>query len=452
MNDMNADRLDLSSRRIFKLSWPVMVSMIAQNLIGVVDTAFLARLGEVEVGAAAMASLVYFSIFTIGFGLASGTQIMVSHRYGSGRDDEIGHVLGQSLKMLLVAAVLLVLIGSSFGRLLFTGLLSSPAVASAATEYWNYRTLGFLFAFASNGFRSFFVGISDTKVLTYNAIVMSFVNILLDYGLIFGNLGLPELGIKGAAIASVAAEFSSVIFYLLYIRFKVDHRRFGLNLREMWKHDGALMRRILGLSYYLMIQALLSQSGWAIVFFMIESLGERPLAIASIVRSLYNILLLPIGSYGTAVRTTVGHIVGYGAFDKMDEYLRTAVKLSFGTMLVIAIFVLGFPETPLRIFSDDASLVSAAVPTLRVICIAALISSVGNMYFSAVGSTGATKMVFQIELVNIIFYMIYGTMMVFVVKGSVAMVFTVEIIYYLSVGIMSYRFIKRGRWRELGST
>lgn len=452
MNGVNAERLDLSSKRIFQLSWPVMISMMAQNLIGVIDTAFLTRLGEVEVGAAAMASLVYFSIYTIGFGLATGTQIMVSHRYGSGRDSEIGHVLGQSLKILFIAALLLIFLGSSFGKLLFGGLLSSSAVASAATEYWYYRTFGFLFAFMSSGFRSFFVGVSDTKVLTYNAIVMSIVNVLLDYGLIFGNLGMPELGIKGAAIASVAAEIASVFFYLLYIRFRVDRVRFGLVLREMWRHDGTLVKRLLGLSYYLMIQALLSQSGWTVVFFMIESLGERELAIASIIRSLYSILLLPIGSYGTAVRTTVGHIVGYGAFDKMDEYLRTAVKLSFGTMLVLSTLIFIFPEVPLRLFSDDPTLINSAVATLRVICVATLVSSVGNMYFSAVGSTGATKVVFQIEVLNIVFYVIYGAIMVYLLKGTVAMVFTIEIIYYFSAGLMSYRFIKRGKWRELGST
>lgn len=440
---MSENKLDLSTNNIFRLSWPVFISLIAQNLIGVVDTAFVTRVGEVELGGTAMGSLVYFSIYTIGWGLASGTQILTSHRFGANKKGEIGRVLGQSIKLLLLTALIVSTIAIAVGPLLFRGLLSSPRVADAAIEYWTYRSFGFAFAFLSATFRSFFVGIGRTKVLTLNSVVMSLVNIVLDYGLIFGNLGLPELGIKGAAIASVAAEASSVLFYIIYIRLRVDCPTFGINRSNLLELDKQLSKQLFNMSYYLMLQAFVSQSVWAIFFFMLESLGERQLAVASITRQIYILIFMPMNSYGTSVRTTVGHIVGAERMDQLSLYMKKAVRLSFSTMLVLFTFIQLFPELPLRVFTNNPDLISDAVATLRVFALAALIASAGNMYFNAVSSTGNTKMVFRIELINTAFYLVYGAVMVYLVGAGVALCFTVEIIYFLFIGIMSYRYISK---------
>lgn len=442
--------LDLSIGHIFLLSLPVMISLLAQNLIGVVDTAFIARLGEMQLGGVALAGLVYFSIYTIGFGLASGTQIMVSHRFGAKRYREVGEVMGQSLRLLFFAAIVVVVLAYLAGPLLFRNLIRSKEVADAAIEYWNYRTIGYFFAFISSAFRSFFVGIGKTIVLTLNAIVMSVVNIFLDYGLIFGNFGMPEMGVKGAAIASVCAELASVLFYIIYIHSKVDGAKYGINWRIVFKKDSRVVRALLKLSYYLMLQALLSQSVWTIFFFMIESLGERQLAIASIIRSLYILLFLPVNSYATAVRSTVGHLVGKGMHDKVVGYIWKSVLLAFGTMLAVTTFVQFFPELPLLIFSDNLDLVHDSIAALRVVCVAVLVCSIGNMFFASVGSTGDTKRVFVIELLNIVFYLGYSAVMIYIIKGSVAACFTVEILYYITIGIMSYLFMKKGKWKSIG--
>lgn len=440
--------IDLSRGRFVQLSFPVMISLFAQSLIGVVDTAFLARLGEVELGGTAMASMVYYSLFTIGFGLASGTQILVSHRFGSGRKGEIGHILSQSLHLLLLAALAMIAVGLPLGKWIFSHILSSPNIASAATEYWHYRTFGYIFAFTASVFRSFFVGISDTKVLTYNSIVMSVVNIVLDYALIFGNFGLPALGVKGAAIASVLAEASSILFYVLYVWAKIDWRKFGISFAELRRWDGKVVGNLLHLSYYLMLQALISQSGWAILFFMMESLGERQLAIASIVRSLYSLLLIPGSAFNTAARTTVSQMVGAQLDDSVNWYLQRVIGVSLGTVLVLAGVVFTFPQVPLSIFSDNPELIALAVPALRVVLVAVLVYSVGNIYFAAVGATGATKMVFLIDFVNTLGYIILGAILVYGVRASVAGCFVVEVIYYLSVAMMSYIFIRREHWRK----
>ncbi len=77
-------------------------------------------------------------------------------------------------------------------------------------------------------FRALYIGITRTKVLTINAIVMALTNVVLDYALIFGKFGLPEMGIKGAAIASVLAEASSILFFVIYTYATVDLKKYGM--------------------------------------------------------------------------------------------------------------------------------------------------------------------------------------------------------------------------------
>ena len=390
---------DTSLRRLLRLSGPVVISLMAQNLIGVIDTAFLGRLGVTELGGASIASLVYFSIFTIGFGLSSGTQIIISHKYGAGQYRSIGNVLGNSIMMLFGSALLAIVLALPVGRWAFGTLLTSKAVGAAATEYWDYRMLGF-------------VGIGETKVLTYNSLVMSVVNIVLDWALIFGNLGLPALGVKGAAIASVCAEGASLLFFITYIRLRVDLKKYGMDMRDMLRWDGVVARSLLSISYFLMLQALMSQSVWTLFFFMLESLGEMSLGVASISRSVYNVLFIPIISYGTAVRTTTGQLMGADAADEIAPYLHRA-----------------------------------AVPSMRVLCLSFVIASVGNMYFHAVGGVGSTKKVFRIELTGNIFYLLYAVAMIYLLRAPIAVCFTVEAIYFGIIAVRSYLFMRSGKWR-----
>ena len=448
----DAGTIDISGRHLFRLSLPVMISFLAQNLIGIVDTAFIGRLGEVELGGTAMSSLVYFCIYTIGFGLASGSQILIGHRYGAERKREIGHILGQSTFLLMGIGLIVSVVSWPFGKWLFGTLLTSDNVSEAAVEYWNWRTIGFAFAFGSSAFRSFFVGTADTKVLTYTSVVMSVVNIFLDYALIFGHFGFPEMGLKGAAIASVAAEVSAWLFYLLYMRAKISFEEYGITFGAFFGWDNRLVRQLFGLSIYLMLQAFLSQSVWTIFFFFIESLGERELAIAAIIRSIYILLFIPINSYGTAVRSTVSHIFGAKEMSRLLTYLWRGVRISLGTVLLIVLMVNLFPEPILRIFSDDAALIEAAVPSLRVVTAALTVCSVGGIFFASVGSTGATKTVFMIELASIIFYLSYAAVMVYLFSAPVWLCFTVEIFYYLFVAALSLRFVYREGWKKLTIT
>ena len=106
-------------------------------------------------------------------------------------------------------------------------------------EFLDWRIYGFFFSFINVMFRALYIGITRTKVLTINAIVMALTNVVLDYALIFGKFGLPEMGIKGAAIASVLAEASSILFFVIYTYATVDLKKYHAAIFPV---DGYLVR------------------------------------------------------------------------------------------------------------------------------------------------------------------------------------------------------------------
>ena len=235
-----------SNKHIVKISAPILLSLLAQNIIQVIDTAFLGRVGEVELGASALAGVIYIALYTLGFGFSMGAQILIGRRNGEKNYDKIGDIVIQGSIFLLIPAILLIPL-VRYGSVHWLPLIFESAdVANAVIEYLQWRVFGIVFAFVNLMFRAFYIGTARTRVLTVNAVVMAVANVIFDYGLIFGKLGMPEMGMAGAGIASVIAEFTSFVFLLLYTRKTVNPEKYGFNKigfqspRYLHIYDGAI--------------------------------------------------------------------------------------------------------------------------------------------------------------------------------------------------------------------
>ena len=266
-----------TNRQIWNVSYPIFLSLLAQNVINVTDTAFLGRVGEIELGASAMGGLYYICAFTIAFGFSTGSQIIMARRNGERNYKEVGPVMIQGVFFLLMLAAVMFTLSRLFAGDIMRVLISSDTILNATEEFLDWRVFGFFFSFVNVMFRALFIGITRTKVLTLNAVVMALTNVLLDYLLIFGNCGFPELGIKGAAIASVMAEVVSIVFYMVYTRMTVDIKKYALS--QFRSFDVKLLRRVLDISIFTMLQYFISLSTYFMLFVAVEHLGQRELAV-----------------------------------------------------------------------------------------------------------------------------------------------------------------------------
>lgn len=154
----------------------------------------------------------------------------------------------QGVLFLLVMALLLFGFTKAFGGNIMRLLVSSESIYNATMEFLDWRIFGFFFSFVNVMFRALYIGITRTKVLTINAVVMALTNVVLDYALIFGHFGLPEMGIKGAAIASVNRRSGFSALFLIYTYITVDLKKYGLN--RLRSFDPVLLMRILSISCF----------------------------------------------------------------------------------------------------------------------------------------------------------------------------------------------------------
>ena len=170
-----------SNKQIWHVSYPILLSLLAQNVINVTDTAFLGRVGEVELGAAAMGGLFYICAYTLAFGFSTGSQIVMARRNGEKQYTEVGPVMIQGIAFLLLLAAFMFTLSRLFAGDILNLLISSDPVRNATIEFLDWRVFGFFFSFVNVMYRALYVGITRTKVLTLNAVLMAVTNVILDY-------------------------------------------------------------------------------------------------------------------------------------------------------------------------------------------------------------------------------------------------------------------------------
>ncbi|MDY5814558.1 MAG: MATE family efflux transporter [Bacteroides sp.] len=435
-----------SNKDIWSVSYPILLSLLAQNIINVTDTAFLGHVGEIALGASAMGGLFYLCVFIVAFGFSSGAQILMARRNGEGRHEEVGPIMKQGVLFLLILASTMFVLTKLLGGTLMKGIVSSPAIYDSTMEFLDWRVYGFFFSSVNVMFRAFFIGITRTKVLTLNAVVMALVNVMLDYGLIFGKLGMPALGIKGAAIASVLAEASSVCFLLLYTYYTVDLERYGLN--RSFSFNPQLLKRMLSISSFMMLQYFLSMGTWFVFFVAVERLGERELAIANIVRSIYMILLIPVHALSTTCNSLVSNLIGAGGTERVLRLIRKIALFSLSIMLVLVTLTVLFPQQLLLIYSSDESLINGSIASVYVIGAGMILASVSSIVFNGISGTGNTQAALWLEVGTLIIYGTFIVVVAMILRASVAVCFTTEILYYSVLLIASLIYLHKAKWQH----
>lgn len=435
-----------TNKEIWRVTYPIFLGLLAQNVINVTDTAFLGRVGEVALGAAAMGGLLYICVYTIAFGFSVGSQILIARRNGEGNYRAVGPIMWQGTAFSFGMAVCLLILMCFSAAPLIRLLITSDSIYGATYEFFTWRIWGFLFAFVNVMFRGLYIGITRTKVLTMNAVVMALVNVVLDYALVFGELGLPEMGVRGAALASVIAEASSLLFFLLYTYYKVDLKKYGLN--RFGQFDLSMVLRILRISCFTMVQYFLAMAIWFVFFMALERLGQRQLAVANIVRSVYVVLLIPVQALSTTANTLVSNLIGAGGSSGVVTLLHKISRMSFLIMVVCVGLCVAFPGSILSVYTNEEALLVESVSALYVVCGAMLIASLANVYFNGISGTGNTQAALVLEIFVQVFYALYIIVVGMVIQAPVDVCFTTEVIYYVLMLGSSLIYLKKAKWQN----
>ena len=342
-----------------------------------------------------------------------------------------------------MAAVMFV-VCYSFAPVILKRLVSSEHIYDAAMSYLNWRVFGFFFSFTAVMFRAFFLGTTQTKTLTLNSIVMVLSNVVFNYILIFGKFGFPVLGIAGAAIGSSLAELVSLIFFIIYTRNRIDIRKYGLDKIPGIRWN--ILKRMLNVSFWTMVQNFLSLSTWFLLFLYVEHLGERSLAITNIIRNVSGIMFMVMMAFASTCGSLVSNLIGAGNISCVPGTIRQHIRIAYAFVLPFAVFFALFPKLILGVYTDMPELQEAAIPSLWVLCSAYLFLVPANVYFQSVSGTGNTRTALALELITLVIYTCYITYIVAYLKLDVAFAWTSEIVYSVGILVLCYFYMKKGKW------
>ncbi|HQV86713.1 MAG TPA: MATE family efflux transporter [Chitinophagaceae bacterium] len=438
----------ISNRQILKIAMPISLAIFIPQLNFITNNIFLGHYST-DNYALAVAGItgVYYLIFAaIGYGLNNGLQALIARRAGENRPEEIGKLFTQGVLIGLLVAGLGIVITWTITPYLFGLIIHDPEVHKKAVEFLRIRIWGLPFLYIYQLRNALLVGTNQSRYLVAGTLAETVTNIGLDYVLIFGMLGFPELGFNGAAIASVIAEFVGMFVIFLVIRWKGISQRFGLFQDLKWNKENSSL--IFSMSAPLMFQHAISIISWQFFFLLTEHHGDMALKVSNVMRNIFGVFGCVTWAFAATTNAMVSNIIGQGKKEQVNSLLKKIIKLSTGVAVVVCLLLNLFPEIFLSIFGQGDDFVAAALPVLRVVSAALILMSFSIITLSAVTGSGNTRVTFFIELFAIIMYCIYVYLVSEYYFLPIKFGWMSEWLYWLCLFVPSLLYIRSGQWKK----
>ncbi len=451
------DQLDISIKSLLRVAIPISLGTFVQFVVSFTDNYFVAQLNGNAMSAVSFVGLIYITLAMLGVGLSNATQIMVARRKGEGNNDLAGQVVGNAFRLAFVIALIQFVLIYFIVPTFLNNQIEHTQVRQYMIEFIDYRAFGFFAYSFTLVLISFWSGIAQTRILLYSTLITAVVNIILDYALVFGHWGMPQMGVSGAALATIISEYSALIFVGCYTWFysdkflggdsvTPDSRSYNLKkwlVQGCWKHTRTLVR----LGGPIALQLMLSLGVWVVFYSFIETMGESELQASFIVRQIYMLAFISIGGFSTTAKTFVSGLIA----EKRQAELHTVMKrLMWLNLLGVVFFSHGlwlYPQLIASQFTDNPLTIQQAVDTMHIVLPAIITFAFTSILLGVVEGSGNTVAGFLVELCSVALYLIAAYVIVFDFQWPVHLVWTADYLYFGFIGIFSWLYLRNGKWK-----
>ncbi len=438
-------RLQTGYRQILSMALPISLAMLVPQINFITNNIFLGGLGEQELASAGITGVFYMIFAVIGLGLNNGLQSLIARRAGQNLPKEIGRIFFHGVWIALVIAFLGIIITYAFAPLILRATIHNPAVAEQVIDFLLIRIWGLPFLYLYVMRNALLVGTNQTRFLVWGTLSEAVANIFLDYGLIYGHFGLPEIGFNGAAYASIIAEATGLIVIYIVIHLKGIHKSFSFFEEIKW--DSITTKLILVQSAPLIAQYAISIITWEYFYILVEHHGERALAISNTMRNIFGLFGIFCWSFASTTNTMVSNIIGQGKSEEVMPLIRRIVKLSVGISAILFLLLNLFPVLFLSFYGQGEGFIAEAIPVLRIVSVALLMMSFGTIWLNAVTGTGNTNVNLAIELITIGIYSIYVYLVLEYWNLPITWGWVSEWVYWISMFTMAFIYMRSGKWK-----
>ncbi len=441
-------------RDVLTISLPLVVSMGAITLMQFTDRVFLANYSVDAISAALPGGIASFTTISFFMGVAGYTNTFVAQYTGAEARSRVSDALWQGIYFSLASALILASL-VLVSRPLFDLIGHSARIRALEVQYFNILTLGAGLVVLGSAMASFFTGRGLTRVVMMAHMTGAVVNIPLDYCLINGVGPFPELGIRGAAIATVTAYVCIVLFLGILIFGRSARAAFGTWPRRAF--DRELFRRLL--HYGMPSGAQFFMEIFAISFFvqMLGRIGDLELAASNIVLSIETVSFLPMVGFHIGTATLVGQAVGRGRPQDGEYATTSALHITLVYMGLVAAVFLCAPGPLLGLFrpghqtpAEYAEVLVLGIPLMRFVALYCFFDALNLIFSGALKGAGDTRFImWTIGMLALGVMMIPVYVAVEMLETGVFVAWVLATLYICGLGLAFLLRYLHGNWKRM---
>ncbi len=449
--------LKTNTASILQVAIPISLGIFVQFIVAFIDNYFVAQVDSNAMSAASFVGLIYITLVMLGVGLGNATQILVARRKGVSELNKAGQITGNAF------AISLLLAGFQFVLLYYVapGLIDryieSTHVKNYMREFIEYRAYGFFFYTPLLVLNSFWSGIAHTRPLVYTTMIMASVTIVLDYLFVFGNWGFPEMGMNGAALATIIAEAISLLFAFVYtwkVAGRYDTKGSVNDIEQSYQlqkwllsFNSAYTKAIARLGTPIAFQLVTSLGIWVVFYVFVESMGERELQSSFIVRNMYTLAYVSVGGFSTTAKTYISGLIAERRQHELHKVMLRMMLLNLGGILLLSHGLWLYPKAIADLFTTDPLVVEQIVDSMHIVLPAMMIFSFTSILLATVEGSGNAVAGFVVEIITVTVYIAAAWYMVYDWKWPIHLVWTSDYIYFILIGVLSGAFLWNGKWK-----
>lgn len=347
------------ARALLTLGLPLIGSHLAQMALHVTDTVMLGWYGVVELAAVVLGASAFFIVFILGSGFGQAVMPMVAQALGRGDEVQVRRDTRMGLWLSIGFGVLCYPV-FWWSEAILLGLGQQSDVSALAQEYLRIAGLGMLPTLLVMALKSYLAALERTQVVLWITMAAVVLNAGINYALIFGNWGAPELGVQGAAIASVVTQVVTFAGLAFYAHWLPELRRFSL-FQRFWRPDWQAMRQVFQLGWPIGLTGLAEGGLFQASAIMMGWIGTMELAAHGIALEVTALAFMVHLGLSNAATVRVGRAMGQGNARSLRDGTKVALMLSLGFGVTMVVLFLALPAQILALFLDRANPSSSAI-------------------------------------------------------------------------------------------
>ena len=395
---MFRDKVYLST--FVKIALPITLQTLITSSLNLVDVLMIGQMGEVPVAAVGLANQIFFLLNLLLFGISSGSAVFIAQYWGQKDETNIRRVQGLCLAIGAGAAVFFSLIALVFPRTALGFYTNDQAVIDLGSEYLKTVGYSYIFIAVTYGFSAVLRSTENVKLPMISSMIALSLNTVINYTLIFGNFGFPQLGVKGAAIATVISRIleCGLILYITYKRKTPAAAKFS----ELWDVNRAFIKNYFKTAAPVIINEAIWSFGITTYNAVYAHIGTDAIAAVNISSTIENLAFVMFIGVGNACAIMVGKQIGSENEKTAYSYAGRSIVIAISGAIVIGLLVVLFSDQIISLYNISENAANFAHNILRVSAATLWIRATNMTTFVGIlRSGGDTRYALLVELFSI---------------------------------------------------